>query len=459
VFLSLRAPAGALLSLLVLGCASEGERRSWSDWSALDRSFEARQSEPAPLTSATGLADYVRLALERNPALRAQAQRWRADLERVPQVRSLPDPMLRYGGYAERVETRVGPQRHRFGLSQRVPWPGKLSRRADVALAESEATRARTDLVRLRVVYQVARAYADYYYLARERAVTRETLTLVRHWESVAQARLRVGKQAAHRDVIKAQVEIGRLEDRLASLSDARRPHVARLRALLDLPRELELPWPSALPEVAIEPSDEQVFGLLEEHSPLLAERRAKIVARERGVDLAWQSYLPDLALGVDVIETGPARRNAAGFRPTSSGQDAVIATFGISLPIWVGRNEAAVSEARARLRAAEFEQVDVRNELLAAATRALFDHRDAGRKLRLYRDTLVPKAIQSLKATAAAYEGGAGEFLDLLDAERVLLEFHLARERALADRVRSFAELELLTGAELGPRGEEGAR
>ena len=134
---------------------------------------------------------------------------------------------------------------------------------------------------------------------------------------------------------------------------------------------------------------------------------------------------------------------------------DRYFATFGLRLPIWLERNEAAVSEAEARLRAAEFEQADVRNELLAAATRALFDHRDAGRKLRLYRDTLVPKAIQSLKATAAAYEAGAGEFLDLLDAERVLLEFHLARERALADRVGSFAELELLTGAELGPRGE----
>ena len=92
---------------------------------------------------------------------------------------------------------------------------------------------------------------------------------------------------------------------------------------------------------------------------------------------------------------------------------------------------------------------------LEASAARALFDYRDAERKLRLYRDSLVPKAEQSLKATSAAYEAGAGDFLDVLDAERVLLEFHLSRERALADRVRSFAELEMLTGTDLKPRSE----
>ncbi|MEZ6184077.1 MAG: TolC family protein [Planctomycetota bacterium] len=454
---SVCALTGALtvLSLSLAGCAYDRERTAWTDWSELDASFRPMNEEVAPLTSASTLTDYVALALRRNPALQAQSQRWRADLERVPQARSLPDPELTYGGFIEQVETRVGPQRHRFGVSQMVPWPGKLAERSAMALEESEATRARTDAVRLRTVYQVARAYADYYYLASERAVTDETLTLVRHWESVAQTRFRAGAQAAHRDVIKAQVEIGRLEDRLATLNDARKPHVARLRSLLNVPATFEIPWPSSVPATSLAVSDGEVLALIERHSPLLAELNRKISARERGVDLAWQSYLPDFMFGFEYIETGPAVRNAMGVRPSGSGDDAMIAKFGISLPIWFGRYESSVSEARARLRAAELDRADAENSLEASAARALFDYRDAERKLRLYRDSLVPKAEQSLKATSAAYEAGAGDFLDVLDAERVLLEFHLSRERALADRVRSFTELEMLTGTDLKPRSE----
>lgn len=438
--------------LVLLGCATERERTAWDGLDALQGSFQARASEVATLTSASGLEDYLALALQRNPSLQAQAQRWRADLERVPQARTLANPFFTYGVFLEPVETRTGPQRHRFGITQSFPWPGKLSEASGMALEEAEASRARTDAVRLGLRHQVTRAYADYYFLAREREVTRETLSLLRHWESVAQTRFRTGAPAAHRDVIKAQVEIGRLEDRLATLTEAGRPRAERLRALLNLPAEVALPWPSQLPSRALRTSDEELLALGTTRSPLLEELSRRVAARERGVALAQQSYLPEFMLGFEFVEVGPASRGAGGLRARGSGDDASLAKFGLSLPLWFGSNGAKVSEARARLRAAEFEREDAENALRAGLSRTLFDFHDAERKLSLYQDSLVPKAEQSLQATAAAFESGQGDFLDLLDAERVLLEFHLAHERALADRVTSFSELELLSGAELNP-------
>ena len=445
--------AALLATATLSGCATDRERTAWSDWNDLNATFRPVNEEIAPLSSTSTLSDYVELAFQRNPAIQAQSSRWQADLERVPQVRALPDPQLTYGGFIQEVETRVGPQRHRFGISQRIPWPGKLTSASEMAMEESEATRARTEAVRRRVAYDVVTAYAAYYYLARERAVTREMLTLLRQWETVAQARLRAGANAAHRDVIKAQVEIGQLEDRLRTLDDDRRPKVARLRALLRVPETFALPWPSSLPPTTLALSDAEVLALTSRHSPLLAELASKIAARERGVDLAWKSYLPDFMVGLDYIETGQGRRNALGLRPSGSGDDAIIATFGLTLPIWFGRYESQVSEAKARLRAAELDRADAENTLDAAAVKALFNHRDALRKIRLYRNTLIPKAEQSLKANASAFESGTGSFLDVLDSQRVLLEFHLSRERANTKRVTSFAELELLTGADLTPR------
>mgnify|MGYP001221117436 CR=1 FL=1 len=447
-----------ILCVGLAGCASQRERVAVAiaDWDALDASFVRAMDDPvAPITSAATLADYVALALARNPGYQASSQRWLADLERVPQARSLPDPQLTYGGFLEEVETRVGPQRHRFGVSQRVPWPGKLYLAGEMAFEESEAARARSEAARLSLVFQVTGAYAEYYYLARDVAITEETLTLLRNWEAVAQVRFRAGAQAAHRDVVKAQVEIGRLEDRLASLRDMRRPRVERLRALLDLPRDFDLPWPSTIPERALGLSETAAFQTLLERSPVLAEHRQRVAARERGVDLAWQSYLPDFVFGLDYTEVGPAR--AANVR--GSGDDSIMGMFGLSLPIWFGRNEATVSEARARLRAAELERADTENALQAALTRALFDYRDAERKVRLYRDSLVPKAEESLQATVTAWEAGNGDLLNVLDAERLLLEFHLQRERALANRITALTEIESLIGSELPPTRREEPR
>jgi len=439
-------------ALAASACASQRERDSFAAWDDLADTFRPRGEAPAPITSASTLADYLVLALERNRGIQADAQRWRAGLERVPQARSLPDPTLSYGGFIERVETRIGPQRHRVGLSQRLPWPGKLSAASAQALEAAEGRRARTESTRLQVVFEVRAAYADYFYLARELAVTRETLELVRHWEAVAQARFRTGASAAHRDVVKAQVEIGRLEDRVASLLQARDPRSQRLRELLDLPPSAELPWPRPFPLRRLGRDEGQIASLLLEHSPRLRELSQEVAAREKGVDLARQSYFPDLTLGFDYIEVGPARNG----RVTGSGDDAIIGKVGISLPIWVGRNAASVSEAKARLYAAELDRHSLDNRLQTGVSRGLFSYRDAERKLRLYRDSLIPKGEESLQTTSAAFESGEGDFLSVLDAERLLLEFHLSRERALVDREVALANLELLTGAELSvPAGE----
>jgi outer membrane protein TolC len=65
-----------------------------------------------------------------------------------------------------------------------------------------------------------------------------------------------------------------------------------------------------------------------------------------------------------------------------------------------------------------------------------------------LYGDTLLPKARESLKATEAAFRAGRASFTDLVDAERVLLEFQLSQERALASYAQRLAELEMLVGS-----------
>jgi outer membrane protein TolC len=77
----------------------------------------------------------------------------------------------------------------------------------------------------------------------------------------------------------------------------------------------------------------------------------------------------------------------------------------------------------------------------------SLYEYRDSARKVKLYGSALLPMARQSLEASRTAFQAGKGGFLDVIDAERMLLEFELSYERALAEGGQALARLRMLVG------------
>ena len=259
-----------------------------------------------------------------------------------------------------------------------------------------------------------------------------------------------IAAAAGHPDVIKAQVELGKLDDGVRSLLDLRGPLAARLNAALGRPAEVPVPWPVGLPEERIEAEDADLLALTKEANPELKALQSDVAKHESAVELAAKRYYPDVTFGMDYVETDHA------IMPNlkESGKDPVIASVSINLPVWRESYRAAERQAEARLRSAQRALADRENTLGSDLKVALYYMRDAERKMDLYRDFLIPLAEESLKATEAAYTAGGADFLNLLDAQRMLLEFQLLLERALADHVRRLAEAEMLVGENL-PRAK----
>ena len=143
------------------------------------------------------------------------------------------------------------------------------------------------------------------------------------------------------------------------------------------------------------------------------------------------------------------------GDRPDDSGQDVWAFTLSMNIPIWREKYAAGEREARARKLTAMSDRRQREHDLAASVKRALYEYRDAERKITLYRDTLIPKAKESIESTETAFRSGTATFLELVDAERSLLDFELSYERALANRSSRLAELDRLAGTEL-PRVTE---
>lgn len=401
--------------------------------------------DPEPLPEALTLEDLYRYAALNNPGLEAAFNQWAAAMERIPQARSLPDPMLQYTYFIEEVETRVGPQRHRIGLAQTFPWFGTLRLRGDVTARAAESAWHRYQGDKLMLFERVAAAAAEVYYIDHAVSVTRDNMELVRYLERVARTRY-AAAGAGHPSVIKAQVELGKLTDRLATLRELRPALVAKLNAVLGRSEFTPLPALTSLPEDAPPEDLRALLDRMARENPQLKALAANIERSRSGIALAKKQFFPDITLGLSAIETGSAR---AG-NPSDSGKDPVLASVGLNLPIWLGKYRAAVREQEAQLRKAQYALADRANTLAAEVHMALYRAQDAQRKIGLYKDTLVPLGEQNLKATETAFRGGTADFLSLIDAQRMLLEFQLEQQRATADRTKHLAMLDRLIGREI---------
>ncbi|MHC4941960.1 MAG: TolC family protein [Planctomycetota bacterium] len=446
-----------LTLIAVIGaCTGPEEQQAWQSYDHHAALLQTRDKAPSGITASeeqevqitgtpSGLQDYLYYAGMHHPGLRGAFHRWKAMLERVPQAKALPEPRLTYGYFLREIETRTGSQEHKFSLMQKIPWPAKLSRQSDAAVRRAMVERYKFEGEKLKLFYEVKKAYYEYYFLARSIAIVEDNLQLLENMEAAIRVRYKASA-ADQPALIQTQVELGKLEDRLNSLKALKPALQVKLNSVIGWDLDTQIPLPEAKPLEAPPLEEAELLETLLEDNPALEAARAEIHAAQAEQALSDDQYWPDLGIGATYIQTD--RRSDAS--PSNNGEDPVLLTLEVSLPLWRSTYDAMKREADANYLAARAREQDLENRLSAALTAALYHYEDAGRKKNLFLSTLLPKAEQSFQTVQSAFAAGQAGFLEMLDAERQLLEFRLLAERAIVDRNIRFAELEMLCGREL---------
>ena len=409
----------------------------------LPYAMAAQQTTDA--NSPVELQDYLRYAALHNVSLKASFERWRAAVENVPQAKVLPDPRFTYGYFIEEVETRVGPQRHRFELMQTFPWFGTIEARTDKASAMAKAAYKQYEMNKLRLFEQVKYSFYEYCYLAKSIGITRENLELVKNFEEVARTRYATSA-STHPDIIRAQIELAILEDRLRSLEELRPAVTTRLNSVLNRPAASGLPWPKMHEHQETSIEFPELYEIIVRNNPGLQAADFEIEAARSGERLAKKQSYPSIGLGVSYIETAHAM--ASGVR--DSGKDPVMAMISLNLPVWTDSYKAARNQAHAQIMEKTFEKAQMENNLGAQGQQLLYELKDSDRKIRLYSEVIIPKAREMLLASETAYRAANVDFLSLIDAERTLLQYQLYLERLIAENSQKLAQLETLAGKQL---------
>jgi len=384
---------------------------------------------------------YARLDTH-SPRLAVASARVDAAQARIGPAGRWPDPSLQFQlmnrdlpGFG--LNKTLG--MNQIQLMQMVPIAGRTGLAQEAASAEALAEEASAREAGAEVRARAAMSFYDLYAAERSLSVmtgSRRLLTDVGRAAEVMYAEGR-GSQA---DVLRAQVELARMDEEIIGMEAMRESMKARLAAMLVLPAD-SLPDPALPLMPATLPARDSLERLALEYRPMIEAGRARISAADATARRVGREIWPDLTLGV-----------IYGQRPMDGETERMMSLmFGFTLPITAGSNQKQMA-AEARAMAAMY-SADLAE--MATSTRARIGelHADLVRFHRLtalYRTTLLPQAEASATSAEAGYRSGLAPFMALLDARMTVLRVRVDLIRAQAATGRALAEIEMLTGITL---------
>ncbi len=401
----------------------------------------ARAQDPdAVLRNALVLPELIHEVLARNPELVAARKQWEAATNRIAQARSLDDPILS-------VQLWNFPQTFNvtrsdnsiFGLSQNLPFPGKLALKGDVASRSADMTEQAVRAKERELVARLKQAYYDLFLVQKAVQIHHEQVELLRQFVEIANAKFRAGK-GSQADVLKAHVELSLLHQQLPVLEQRRETVQAMLNTLLD--RD-----PASPLGLAQEPSQLPFNQPIDDLHRLALNDRPEIKAAELDVQrneqshaLAQRQYYPDFNVAFQRFQNYQA----------NDGFGAYVA-MSIPFAFWTKpKYDAGVQEAAAAVAVARAQQHTLENMTRFQINDLLAKLRATDQVATLYRTTILPQAEQSLESARVGYRAGKAGFLDLIDTQRAWRGFQLEYFKALVDRQYRLAELEQVVGITL---------
>lgn len=397
---------------------------------------------------------YVQLALGRNPEILAAQRAINASSAVIPQVTAFDDPMLvdtfqPFDKHA--VQTAAGRAPNTLMLSQKFPWFGKLETRGQIAEQDVQMAMTRLAQAELKVTEDARLAFYEVQFSQRAIAITEEDAALLRDLLQIAEARYRTGA-ASQQDVLRAQVELNKIDDRLIALRRQLRQSQADLARVLHTSPESNLLATSEIEIPSAPEQIEQLYQMAAECRPELQERFFAIQKTQRARDLAELNYYPDVTAGLG----WQAVSQSDSLSRVANGNDNLMMTVGVNLPIWRDKLDAGVRE---------WEQRSLENARRYESTlddtfrliRRLMVQVDAIRQqIDLFKGSMIPKTEQALRVSTADYRVNKVDFQQLLDNWSDLLMFHLQVARLEANLAQTLARLERVVGCELAtPAGE----
>lgn len=399
---------------------------------------------PGGARAALALEGAIRIALDNDPAIAADRASARAHSENAVAEGQLPDPKLRTGLYnlpLDNFDIDSEPSTQlRLGVEQAFPRGDTLHfrrRRAESLAGVEDANAADT---MLQTVREVRRHFLELYYQLQAAAIVEETRELFAQLVDITQSHYASGR-VSQQDVLRASLELARLDDRATRIDTATDENRAALTKWLG--EAAAQPLVEQFPTLPEPPARDRLAAALPEHPAMHAET-ARVNAMKQDIQIAREQYKPGWSAGVEY-------RKRFGHDPDGDKRsDMMAAMLSMDLPLFTAnRQDRRLAASIADAEAAELRRDDKLRELRRMLAVDYADWQRLGERAALYEARLLREADANASASLKAYQSGVTEFTTLMRARITELDVRLDALRIRVDRARAQANLLYLAAGE----------
>ena len=399
------------------------------------RPFEKRELPELPPQPTW--RDVLRRALLANGELEAAYHEWAMAVARIQQAGSYPNSPVSVGfEYMFSDESMKAWDRTTisagFDAGESLLLPNKVYQSGKVATRDAQAAGERFAAAKFDLQRRVLNAWIDYALLAEQVRIRRENTSLLRLLSETAAGRVRAG--GAQQDLLRTDIEYRMGENELRTLESELPRMRATLNAMLGRAPDAPLAAPAALPEPRRVPADDAtLLAVGVSANPELKALALETAGRRDALERARMEYLPDI--------------NPFG---ALTGDVEQVVGIDVMLPSVLPRIRGMVKEARADLRRLQAMARQSRLDRAAEYVAAVYTLRNSERQAALFAKQVLPAAQRVLDSVRQSYSAGAGAYLDLIEAQRTLLDVRLTVAEAKATREKNLADLEALAGTDI---------
>jgi len=395
------------------------------------------------------LSDLIEEALKNNPDILASRAKIEAAKHRIPQSRSLPDPMFMFGYQNESFNRYTYGEEQgsqwMFSASQQFLFPGKRLLKEEMAQRDAESLEAMHELLKLKTAARVKELYFDIFLAYKNIDLLKDKRDLFVRVEDLTLSRYAAGK-AMQQEVVMAQTEKYMLLEKEEMFKQKILSLEAMLRATIGGRQGPSMGRPVEPALQAFTVTLDDALQRAEQNSPEIKSRMKMLEAADTKILMARKEYYPDFNI------------NAGYFNRSGDFKDMWSATATINIPLYYKtKQEPAVLEAKASLVQAK-QELEAAKLMISAAIKDNFSMLRSSEKLMdLYRNGFIPKNTQDVELALTGYATGRTEAIVVISRLKTLLDYEILYWGQFVEREKAIARLHAITeGLASAPGGEK---
>lgn len=392
------------------------------------------------------LKTVLAVALKNNPKIQSEYKLARASLERYDQVSNLDEIMNQYASFTKDLEINIGnPMLLNRPLMMNFPFPGMLALKGDIVMKDIQVSALELKKTVQDIVVSTRQAYYELSYLADAIKITDGSLKIIQKMKDAVNS-LYISGKVSMNDIVKIQMEIEKLQNKIESLDQEKKTAQLTLNKLMGINGNFT---PSNTDEL-------KPYILAFKKSELLQKsihNRVDILILSKQLErmnlmikMAEKEFYPDFTVGFSVFQNRIEKPAFSAMPMVRSGN-------------WFGKNDAYIRETKIRYNSKKDMLEDLKNTTETMINETLFKYENAQRFFNLYDSKLVPESQMAVDISTALYVNRKIGFVDLMSSQELFLKYSLQLKESVKNMNVELAKIERLLGEQLSQTFEKGER